>query len=56
MLASAVGAAGENADFGSGKRDLIALCGILRVDVLSNNRNGHIAILVDLNILNLQRR
>ncbi|MDX8437558.1 hypothetical protein RFN25_29560 [Mesorhizobium abyssinicae] len=49
-------AAGENADFGFGQRDLIALCGILRVDVVSNNRDGHIAIFVDLHILDLQRR
>ncbi|WP_292167143.1 hypothetical protein [Mesorhizobium sp.] len=35
---------------------MIALCGILRVDVVGNNRHRHIAILVDLHILDLQRR
>ncbi|TIU74757.1 MAG: hypothetical protein E5W15_02910 [Mesorhizobium sp.] len=50
------GATEENADLGFGECDLIALFRLLRVDVVSNNRDGHIAVLIDLNIVDPEWR
>jgi hypothetical protein len=56
MLAAPSGATERMPISAFGYRDLTELFGILRVDVLSNNRDGHIALVVNLRILDLERR